>query len=260
MIKLTDKEIREVFHFLFLERLLRISDPKLYILKGGVNLRFFLGSPRYSEDMDLDVIGGSVETLKKNGYKIINDPSFRRILATYGISDVLINDPEKAKHTATTQRFKARLMNASGEIYPTKVEFSRRNKNSKTDAYSRELINPEIARKYNRTSFACQHYSFDSAARQKIEALAGRNETQARDPFDLFLIYSSGRLNPNFIHGLPPDTANKAKENLLSISFKNYRDQVAEFLEFESREIYGNEEHWNLITETLLKLLDVNES
>ena len=57
--------LREVFHFCFLEHLLLISDPKIYILKGGVNLRFFFSSPRYSEDMDIDVIAGSVSILKK---------------------------------------------------------------------------------------------------------------------------------------------------------------------------------------------------
>jgi hypothetical protein len=49
------RQQREIFHFLFLERLLKIADPRLFVLKGGVNLRFFFNSPRYSEDMDLDV-------------------------------------------------------------------------------------------------------------------------------------------------------------------------------------------------------------
>ena len=46
----------EAFHLLFLERLLKLADPKLFVLKGGVNLRFFYGDPRYSEDMDLHVL------------------------------------------------------------------------------------------------------------------------------------------------------------------------------------------------------------
>jgi predicted nucleotidyltransferase component of viral defense system len=51
----SDRELCELFHFLFLERLLRTTSPELYVLKGGVNLRFFHQSPRYSEDLDLDV-------------------------------------------------------------------------------------------------------------------------------------------------------------------------------------------------------------
>ena len=57
----SDRQKQEIFHFLFLERLLKISDPKLYVIKGGVNLRFFFHSPRYSEDLDIDVLGGAVE-------------------------------------------------------------------------------------------------------------------------------------------------------------------------------------------------------
>jgi len=62
---LSDAQIREVFHFCFLERLLKLSDPRIYALKGVVNLRFFFNSPRYSEDMDIDVLAGGVTTLKK---------------------------------------------------------------------------------------------------------------------------------------------------------------------------------------------------
>jgi len=152
----TDRQLRELFHFCFLERLLKISDIKLYVLKGGVNLRFYFHSPLYSEDMDLDVIAGSVATLRKNGYKILDDAAFRRNLRTYGIEDIEINDPLKAKHTETTQRFRMRLITASGDSMPTKIEFSRRNISA--DPTSIELIDPEIARFYNKLSFRCQHY------------------------------------------------------------------------------------------------------
>ena len=54
------RQQREVFHFLFLEQLLRISDPHAFVLKGGINLRFFFASSRYSEDMGLDVLAGAV--------------------------------------------------------------------------------------------------------------------------------------------------------------------------------------------------------
>jgi len=110
-----DIQLREIFHFCFLERLLKISDPKLYVLKGGVNLRFFFHSPRYSEDMDLDVLAGNVSTLKKNGYKILENLAFKRNLRTYGIDDIKVNDPAKAKQTETTQRFRVRLVTLLGD-------------------------------------------------------------------------------------------------------------------------------------------------
>ena len=73
----SDTQLREAFHFCFLHRLLKISDIDLYVLKDGVNLRLFFGSPRYSEDMDLDVVAGNVTTLRKNGNKILEDAAFR---------------------------------------------------------------------------------------------------------------------------------------------------------------------------------------
>ncbi|HPK68679.1 MAG TPA: hypothetical protein PKY11_02195, partial [Kiritimatiellia bacterium] len=45
----------ELFHLILLDLLGRKTDRKLYALKGGCNLRFFLKSIRYSEDMDIDV-------------------------------------------------------------------------------------------------------------------------------------------------------------------------------------------------------------
>lgn len=60
------RQLREVFHLIFLGQLLRVSDPTLYVLKGGTNLRFFFHSPRYSEDMDIDVLGGSNNSCHSN--------------------------------------------------------------------------------------------------------------------------------------------------------------------------------------------------
>ncbi|MBL6991797.1 MAG: nucleotidyl transferase AbiEii/AbiGii toxin family protein [Bacteriovoracaceae bacterium] len=255
MSKYNDKQIREVFHLLFLERLLKICDPRLFALKGGVNLRFFLGSPRYSEDMDLDIFGGSVETLKKNGYKILEDKSFRRVLKTYGISNLLINDKNKAKHTETTQRFRLRLVNEVGEEFPTKVEFSRRKTKNEVLEFKKELIRPEVIRPYNRSSYLCQHYLFNSAAVQKVRALANRNEIQARDPFDLFYIYSTGKFNANDLKLVDRETKQAALENFMSISFVDYHSQVVEYLEIEQRQTYGDEDYWNAICETLVNLL-----
>lgn len=110
----SDTQIREVFHFYFLDRLLKLTDPGLYILKGGVNLRFFFKSPRYSEDMDIDVLSGNVQTLKKNGYKILNDGAFQRSLRSFDIANIEVNDPGKAKQTQTTQRFRLGLITPAG--------------------------------------------------------------------------------------------------------------------------------------------------
>ena len=180
----TELQLREVFHLCFLERLIKLTAPGLYALKGGVNLRFYFKSPRYSEDMDLDVFAGSVGTLKKNGYKILQEASFLRSLQVYGIDSIEINDPDKSKPTEVTQRFRVGLFTQAGQRLPTKVEFSRRTEQEQiSEQLVTERIDPEIARYYRKLSFPVQHYTGEVAALQKVAALYGRQTTQARDVF-----------------------------------------------------------------------------
>jgi hypothetical protein len=240
----SDIQLREAFHFCFLHRLLQISDIDLYVLKGGVNLRFFFGSPRYSEDMDLDVVAGSVATLKKNGYKILGDAAFQRSLRVFGIDAIDVNDPAKAKHTETTQRFACSLVRASGVRLPTRVEFSRR-ADDPHDAAPSELLDTAIARPYRRLAFRCRHYSGSAAIVQKIHALAGRATPQARDVFDLDILIRGGYLETAIaagaLHGAP---VKEAIESLLALHWPDYDGQVVEYLDAASREEFGDRAGW----------------
>lgn len=257
MARFTDKQQREIFHFLFLERLLKASDPALYVLKGGVNLRFFFKSPRYSEDMDLDVLGGSVETLKKNAYKTLEDPAFQRVLRTFGIESLRINDPLKAKQIGTTQRFKVRLVNEAGEEFPTKVEFSRRAQPDGNPAELRsEVISPEFAAPYQRLAYACQHYLAQAAVEQKIRALAGRSVSQARDPFDLYILHLGGHVRRGSAIELIQSERAAAIENLVSLSYEDYVGQVLEYLLPEDRARFEPKAEWERITDFVLALID----
>src|SRR3990170_6022446 len=49
------RQLIEYFHLIFLDRLGRKIDKRLYTLKGGCNLRFYFQSFRYSEDIDFDI-------------------------------------------------------------------------------------------------------------------------------------------------------------------------------------------------------------
>jgi predicted nucleotidyltransferase component of viral defense system len=251
---LSDKLQREAFHFLFLERLLKISDPKLYVLKGGVNFRFFFKSHRYSEDMDLDCIGGAVETLRKNGYKILDDPSFVRSLKVYGIESLILGDKNKAKHTATTQRFSLRLVNGAGEEFPTKIEFSRRSA-AIPDSFAMEIIQPTIAAQFNRLSFPCQHYLPASAVLQKIRALAGRSETQARDVFDLYVLYLKGALTSALCRAIEKKDREKALLAMASLDYDAYRGQVLEYLEPAAHQQFSSRQTWDLMTQVITECL-----
>jgi len=252
---LTDTQLREVFHFSFLDRLLKISDPDMYVLKGGVNLRFFFHSPRYSEDMDLDVLAGSVDTLRKNGYKILHDDAFKRSLRTYGITDIEVNDPEKAKQTETTQRFRFGLITTANQRLPTKVEFSRRTNFVNNPV--NEMVDPEIARQYHRLSYRCNHYPGEDAVFQKIQALAGRPATQARDVFDLGLLQAGGYANSIKLNtGLTRELREKASSALMSLTSDDYQGHVVEFINTDNREHHDSLSTWEQLQETILELLD----
>ena len=252
----TVRQMREAFHLLFLERLLKLSDPRLYVLKGGANLRFFYNSPRYSEDMDIDVLGGSVATLKKNGYRVLNDQGFRRSLAAFGIVDVAANDPSRAKHTATTQRFRARLVTVAGEVWPTKVEFSRRQQPGSARSILIGDTSPAIGRTYRRLAFRCQHYSGKAAALQKLSALAQRPEPQVRDAFDLHVLWLGGHWDDEVLSLLPGNARKTAVDVLLAFTYAEYVNHVVDYLEPDARDDYAGVERWDDICATLLELLD----
>ena len=57
MADLDQRQIVELFHVAFLDVLSLKLEQTRYVLKGGANLRYFFGSPRYSEDIDLDAWG-----------------------------------------------------------------------------------------------------------------------------------------------------------------------------------------------------------
>jgi len=254
----SDTQIREVFHFCFLNRLLQLSDPSIYVLKGGVNLRFFFNSPRYSEDMDIDVLAGSVETLKKNGYKILEDAALKRSLRLFDIDEIEINDPGKAKHTDTTQRFRFGLITPAGHRLPTKVEFSRRQRDG-NDHFVTELIDAEVARKYRKLAFRCQHYAGHAAVVQKVNALAGRAVTQARDVFDLAILFRGGHLpSTPFKELMSERIFEQAVDCLLGLSWDDYHGQVVEFLDASSRDEFGDKQSWESLQTLVLETLEAN--
>lgn len=253
----SDKQQREAFQLLFLERLFKISDPFLYVLKGGVNLRLFFNSPRYSEDMDLDALGGAVNTLKKNGYKILQDSSFRRGLRLFGIEDIQLSDLSKSKHTGTTQRFKLRIVNSIGEEFPTKIEFSRREGGrQQKQGIIIEAIPPEIIRPYRRLSFPCPHYDAREVIRQKILALARRAVSQVRDPFDIYIMYLGGYVTKDLRFKIDKKDLTSAIENLETFSYEDYIGHVVEYLEEEDKQKYRSREEWKRICNTVLMLIN----
>src|SRR5271167_4254474 len=102
----TSLQIREAFHLEFLRWFGRKIEATRYCLKGGVNLRLFCRSIRYSEDMDIDIAHVRVEALQKAVMGVLSVRGFTDSLKFLGIEKVVPPDMAKAKQTETTQRFK----------------------------------------------------------------------------------------------------------------------------------------------------------
>jgi nucleotidyltransferase AbiEii toxin of type IV toxin-antitoxin system len=231
--KLDDARIVEIFHISFLATLARRLDPARYVLKGGANLRYFFGSLRYSEDIDLDLLGVPGWSLEKKVDDFLAKGPLPLLLQSAGVA---IGEVSKPKQTDTTQRWKIGLsVTGRSEPVRTKVEFSHR---QGPDGYRLESIPPAVVEPYALRAPSVQHYDGDVPAEQKVEALAGRSETQARDVFDLDMLLRRRPLPPGRID---PATLTQAEERALELPFDAFRDQVLPFLEPDVSELYDAE-------------------
>ncbi len=247
-------QLRELFHLEFLRLLGRKLKANNYAVKGGVNLRLFFKSVRYSEDIDLDVSGIGVSELKELVIKILQARSFKEVFYAFGIKDIILPDMRVAKQTQTTQRFKVHLITTAGVDLFTKIEFSRRGFNGKIIA---ESVPAAILRNYRLSPLITQHYDAGSAVMQKIDALASRSAIQARDIFDLYVL--SSQIGQALPEGFKPPSAAilaKARERIFEVSFEMFRDTVASYLTDEDKNMYDNASSWE---EIKLKMVDFIE-
>ncbi|MBI4352675.1 MAG: nucleotidyl transferase AbiEii/AbiGii toxin family protein [Candidatus Omnitrophica bacterium] len=242
-------QLREIFHLEFLRRFGQKVEGNRYALKGGVNLRLFFNSFRYSEDIDVDVSGVGVETLKRTVMKIIEARVFQETLRSFGIARVIAPDIAKAKQTETTQRFKMHLLTDSGEDLFTQVEFSRRGWSGRAIV---EPVSNRVLRAYQMAPLLISHYDVLSAIRQKIEALAGRSILQARDVFDLYLLSSqvdpvlrTGAKEARALKTLDKSRFEKAHHRLFEIDYEQFRDTVVSYLAEEDQVLYEAKSSWD---------------
>jgi len=241
----TPASTRELIHLLILQELAEVRRGGGVIVKGGVNLRLFFGSPRYSEDMDLDGSTDGSAEIRSRITRLFDDRTFTRRLQAVGIGGL---DPGQGpnKDTETTFRFKFGVMGGGGVRYPTKVEVSFREHHSADDVLA-ETPPQAILEGYELESFEVRHYALNAAVRQKIEALAGRREAQARDVFDLCVLVPAtpDRVLLEFLaENLPVDHLEAAHDRALGIGHDEYRGQVVEFLEESELARQGTEDAW----------------
>jgi predicted nucleotidyltransferase component of viral defense system len=238
---LTRAQRIEFFHLAFLEVLSKRLDPSRHVLKGGANLRYFFGSVRYSEDIDIDLTRPLPADLERKVDGILDSPPLALLLRTGGLEVTGFTAP---KQTETTRRWKVSVA-GSGEEVRTKIEFSGRDNDG---GYRLDRLPTEVAGRYGLPAPTVQHYGIETATVQKVRALAGRSETQARDVFDLDLLLRRRAISPGEVDA---DVLAEAAERAFELPFDAYRDQVLAYLEPEVLELYGGTEAWERMQTTV---------
>ncbi|MFH1996294.1 MAG: nucleotidyl transferase AbiEii/AbiGii toxin family protein [Candidatus Omnitrophota bacterium] len=235
-------QLREIFHLEFLRWFSRKVKSGSYAVKGGVNLRFFFKSFRYSEDMDLDARGIHKDLLLDAVMRVLEAPSFQNTLKPFGIERIIPPAIAKAKQTETTQRFKAHLITFSGEDLFTKIEFSRRGFKGEITV---EPVLDDVTRMYKMPPLLIPHYTISAAVGQKIDALSTRAVAQARDIFDLYILSSQYRKTGSL--KITSSRLKEALEKVFGITFNNFQDTVLSYLSAEDRSVYNNPDAWDEI-------------
>jgi len=249
---LSARQAVELFHLVFLRALVAKGEDKALIaLKGGCNLRFYFGSVRYSEDVDLDVTVISKGTLKNKVDRLLLSPLIVAPLAAKGVRVVETSTP---KQTETTQRWKAGLR-VEGLDVPirTKIEFSRRGEiiGARFEALDRAALRP-----YGLTPFLATHYATQAAIVQKVHALAGRTEPQARDVFDLNLLLARTEADAVPLTDAQRAWVPDAIERAMSISFDDYTSKVVSYLEPAQAELFEGRSAWDAMQDAVVSRLE----
>lgn len=232
-------ECVEAFHLAFLRILEVRLDRSHWVVKGGVNLRAWFGSQRYSEDLDIDAVRGQSHVLREQVDEVLASKAFRDLLA---IQKIALVSSRKTKQTETTQRWKFEIQTeGTNRPLPTKVEFSRRGRQGD---YLLEPVRPDVVRPYGIPAPTVNHYTPASAIHQKIEALALRSEVQARDIWDLDHLFRIPGIDATPLPKSTRETLPQAIERALEVGYSEFKAQVVALLAPDHQETYGSRDAW----------------
>lgn len=247
---MTAREIVELFHLVFVRALFAgLGDKRLLAVKGGINLRFYFESVRFSEDLDLDVVTMSKEALENRVDRLLKTPAVVSPLKARGL---IIKDVSKPKQTEKAQKWKLAIASAASVEQRTKIEFSRR---PTFEPSSHELVGVELANRYAIPAFLATHYRCPEAVRQKIHALEDRSETQPRDVFDLHLLFARPDA-PTEVDDEAKGWLETAVSNVEALSYDQYKALVVAYLDPDHAELYASREAWEAMQLDVIERLE----
>jgi len=229
-------DLREYFHLQLLRHLAMRLTGRSYAVKGGICLRFFLRSPRLSEDMDIDVAAKMpVKTLENAVDSVLNSRALMAYLQPRGIVALAIS---KTKQTDTTQRWKILLQQRGTLSYATKIEFSRR---LKVITAETGIVAAPLLTQYQLMPFGARFYGASAIFNQKIHALASPTRNALRDLFDLHhLLFTVGLTTSAILETEHVDASviEKTIDKIATFDFGAFKAQVVPFLPHELLELY----------------------
>ncbi len=235
-------EIAEGFHLTFLQALATRANPAAWALKGGGNLRFFYGSERFSEDIDLDTFDIEPWAFQDRVDQTLASDLLKRTLGVLGSRIEYVN-PKERSETKSKWVLGVRHPSESEPVY-TQIEISHREypyrEFAKVESVPHAAVD-RYAAAVRRLTFG--HYLPRGAIAQKIDALWGRDVRQPRDVFDLDLLF---RIAPDALSRGDADEAGLRASitRIFEIGYDEYRAKVLSFIEPDALPLYEPVEVW----------------
>src|SRR5207302_6231659 len=118
----------------------------------------------------------------------------------------------------------------------TKIEFSRR---STTEEAKVEPVAASVLAEYQLMPVLAPHYPLAAALRQKVGALVGRSAVQARDVFDLAVLFAKAGGKVDALRPFRSQVP-KALERAMEVSYGAFKSQVASYFKPEHLDAYGS--------------------
>jgi hypothetical protein len=166
-------EVAEAFHIAFLSSLRDATPATSFALKGGGNLRFFLRSLRFSEDIDLDAFADNMRAFTPKVDRVLASQGLARLLGALGIKIVEVVSRERDR-TATRGKWNIYLLHGDTGVEPVHTRIEMSIEHRELAGYVKvEPVNELMASAYSPLPAPMiGHYVPRGAVIQKVHALA----------------------------------------------------------------------------------------